>query len=439
MTSPAHAIDQSELFNAPKSQELSVAIEKLIPGGVDSPFRSFKDVGGHTIFFSRGEGSKLYDLDGNTYIDFLGAWGPAILGYCHPVIVEACRAAIASGPVFGAPHVNELRLAQLLTEAVPSLEMVRFVNSGTEAVMSAIRLARGFTGRERIVMFEGCYHGHSDSVLASRGHSSSAGVPTGISNNTLLVPFNDFVALQQCVEEHRDQIAAVVIEPIAGSMGVVPPGEGYLRAVSDLSTASGIVLIFDEVLTGIRVARGGAQSLYDLKPDLTCFGKALGGGMAIGAYGGRRQIMEHLEPIGKVYQAGTFSGNPVTMAGGIATLELLSDAALYQHLETVSSRLFEGLRPEINRNGWPVQLQRVGSMFSIILAEKPVTNYRESMQIDSARFAALYHELLRSGIYLPPSAVDAAAISCAHSAEDIDRSVEKMLAAMRKVFSRKVG
>lgn len=437
MTSRTHAIDSIELFNAPKSQAFSLAIEKLIPGGVDSPFRSFKEVGGHTIFFNRGEGSKLYDLDGNTYIDFLGAWGPAILGYCHPAVVEACQSAIAAGPVFGAPHFNELRLAQLLTEAVPSVEMVRFVNSGTEAVMSAVRLARGFTGRERIIMFEGCYHGHSDSVLASRSHSSSAGVPQGISNNTLLVPFNDLVALQQCIESNPDQVAAVIIEPVAGSMGVVPPVDGYLQAVSKLCTASGVVLIFDEVLTGIRVARGGAQSLYDVKPDLTCFGKALGGGMAIGAYGGRRDIMEHLEPIGKVYQAGTFSGNPVTMAGGIATLELLTNPALYEHLESVSRRLFDGLQPEISRNGWPVQLQRVGSMFSLILADQPVQNFRDSLRIDSARFAHLYHELLRSGIYLPPSAVDAAAISCAHTFDDIDRSVEKVLIALKKVFADK--
>ena len=434
MNTPATASDNAELFTAPESARLSDSIARLIPGGVDSPFRSFKDVGGHTIFFSRGSGARLYDVDGNVFIDFLGAWGPAILGYCHPQVVAACQNAIAAGPVFGAPHQSELQLAQLLTEAVPSVEMVRFVNSGTEAVMSAVRLARGYTCREHIVMFEGCYHGHSDSVLASRQHSSSAGIPAGVSDNTLLVPFNDLEALRCCFEQDPGGIAAVLIEPVAGSMGVVPPEPGYLCAVSSLCTSYGALLIFDEVLTGFRVARGGAQALYGIVPDLTCFGKALGGGAALGGYGGKKEIMLHLEPIGKVYQAGTFSGNPVTMAGGIATLQLLADSKNYDHMEAMSARFFSGLEPIIQERSWPIQLQRVGSMFSILFAKSPVRNFRDSLSIDSERFARFYHELLRQGIYFAPSAVDAGAISCAHAEADIDGAVAACSVALCRAF-----
>ncbi len=412
-----------ETFYGKNSAEFSKQIEELIPGGVDSPFRSFKEVGGHTIFFDRAVGAYLYDLDGNKYIDYLGAWGPAILGHCVPEVVAACQEAIQNGPVFGSPHKYELQLAQLLNEAMPSMEMMRFVNSGTEAVMSAVRLARGFKKRDMIVMFEGCYHGHSDSVLASTTHCSSDGIPDISKQNTVLAPYNDLPGLEKVLQEHKGKVAAVLIEPVAGSMGVIPPAEGYLKGVEKLCADADVLLIFDEVLTGMRVARGGAQEIYGVHPDITCLGKALGGGMAIGAYGGRKEIMHALEPIGKVYQAGTFSGNPVTMAGGIATLQLLKEPSVYKRLESRSSQLFDGLSTFIKSKNLPIQLQRVGSMFGIIFSPFAVNNFQDSLKIDAAAFASFYHELLKRGIYLPPSSVDAAAISASHTEEDIEKSV----------------
>lgn len=426
---------QANTFFGKQSAELSAEIAKYIPGGVDSPFRSFKEVGGHTIFFERAQGSRLYDVDGNEFIDYLGAWGPAILGHCVPEVVAACQETLAAGPVFGAPHRLELELARAVSDAVPSCEMVRFVNSGTEAVMSAVRLARGFTKRDLIIMFEGCYHGHSDSVLASQSHSSSDGIPAESKQNTLLVPYNDANALKDCMQANSGRVAAVLIEPVAGSMGVVPPKEGYLKEVERLCRDHNVVLIFDEVLTGCRVARGGAQSLYGINPDLTCFGKALGGGMAIGAFGGRRDIMNELEPIGKVYQAGTFSGNPLTMAGGIATLRLLANPAVYDRMEHLSSTLFEGLQALIDERQLPIQLQRVGSMFAIVFSQNPVTNFEDSLKIDAKKYALFYHELLNGGIYLPPSSVDAAAISAAHSVEDIEQTIEACSGAFLAVFN----
>ncbi|MBY0359314.1 MAG: glutamate-1-semialdehyde 2,1-aminomutase [Candidatus Obscuribacterales bacterium] len=410
-------------FYAERSADFSKRIAEVIPGGVDSPFRSFNEVGGHTLFFNRALGSKLYDLDGNVYIDYLGAWGPAILGHCHPALVHACSQTLLSGPIFGAPHELELELATLLIEAVPSLEMVRFVNSGTEAVMSAVRLARGASSRNLVVMFEGCYHGHSDAVLASRTHSSSSGIPKETSNNTILVPYNDAESLEACLRQYSGQVAACLIEPVAGSMGVIPPDPGYLPAVSQICRQNDVLLIFDEVLTGLRVARGGAQALYGIKPDLTCFGKALGGGMAIGAYGGSKELMSRLQPLGDVYQAGTFSGNPLTMAGGVATLKTLSDKRIYDWLEERTAQLFAGLQAEINKKNLPLQLARVGSMFALVFSEKPVRNFIDSQKIDSKRFAHFYHLLLERGIYFPPSAVDAAALSAAHSEADVEETV----------------
>lgn len=411
------------------SQKLAQELSELIPGGVDSPFRSFKEVGGNTIFFERGLGSRIFDVDGNEYIDYLGAWGPNILGYCYPSVVNACQQAISCGALFGAPHQSELQMARLLTSAFPAMEQVRFVNSGTEAVMSAIRLARGYTQRDGIVMFEGGYHGHSDSVLASVSHRTSAGIPQATARNTVLVPFNDAQALKKVLRLRGKKTACVVIEPVCGSMGVVPPDEGYLQAVESLCREQEVLLIFDEVLTGLRVARGGAQSLYGIKPDLTCLGKALGGGMPIGAFGGRKEIMQHLEPVGDVYQAGTFSGNPVTMAGGIKTLEILANDEIYAHLEERTAQLFEGLSASVKRYGANVQLQRVGSMFAIIFAPHPVRNFHDSLTIDAHAFAKFFHFLLRNGIYLPPSSVDAACLSAAHTSEDIERTVETCDAA----------
>lgn len=422
-------------FFGQRSSLLSAEIAELIPGGVDSPFRSFKEVGGHTIFFERAKGSRLYDVDGNEFIDYLGAWGPAILGHCVPEVVAACQETLAAGPVFGAPHLLEMELARAVKDAVPSCQMMRFVNSGTEAVMSAVRLARGYTKRDLIIMFEGCYHGHSDSVLASQSHCASDGIPNQSKQNTILVPYNDSSALQNCLETNKGKVAAVLIEPVAGSMGVVPPLPGYLEKVESLCLEHDVVLIFDEVLTGCRVARGGAQGLYGIKPDLTCFGKALGGGMAIGAFGGRREIMLELEPIGKVYQAGTFSGNPLTMAGGIATLKLLADKGVFDHLESLSSLLFDNLQSVIDERHLPVQLQRVGSMFAILFSPTPVTNFKESLRIDGKKFALFYHELLNRGIYLPPSSVDAASVSAAHSVLDIEQTVDACTQALSSVFA----
>ncbi len=414
-----------------RSAALSDQIAAVIPGGVDSPFRSFQEVGGYTLFLSKAEGAYVFDVDGNRYIDFLGAWGPAILGHCPKPVVAACQQAIASGPVFGAPCTLELNMAQALIAAYPVVEKVRFVNSGTEAVMSAVRLARGYTGRDLIVIFEGCYHGHSDSVLASRDHSASAGVPQSVADNTVRVPYNDSPALAKLLAELGQQIAAVLIEPVAGSMGVVPPEAGYLEQVRGLCTKHECLLIMDEVLTGLRLARGGAYELYGVQPDLACFGKALGGGMPIGAYGGPAEIMNALQPVGQVYQAGTFSGNPVTMAGGIETLKLLSEEGVYEHLEARAAQLFDGLRPVIAELSFPVQLQRVGSMFAILFAPHPVRNYQDSLQIDNQRYAKFFHGLLSRGIYMPPSAVDAACVSRAHSREDVDTMIDVCSAVLR--------
>jgi glutamate-1-semialdehyde 2,1-aminomutase len=418
-------------YKTPLSAKLSEEIAELIPGGVDSPFRSFHEVGGHTIFFHSAHGAYLIDVDGNNYIDYLGAWGPAILGHCPPAVVAACQKAISMGPVFGAPHAMELELASRLLDIFPSMDKIRFVNSGTEAVMSAVRLARGFTKRDLLIMFEGCYHGHSDPVLASQSHSSSAGVPAPTAGRTVQVPFNDLSSLESCLEQNKSEVAAVIIEPVAGSMGVIAPDAGFLQGVRALCTKYRALLIFDEVLTGFRVALGGAQSLYGVTPDLTCFGKALGGGMPIGAYGGPSEIMNHLLPLGDVYQAGTFSGNPVTMAGGIETLRAISEPGVYEVMDNRTAQLFQGVSAIAKRKNIPVQLQSVGSMFAILFAEKPVRNYQDSLAIDSKRFAKFFHESLKRGIYLPPSSVDAAALSAAHTAKDI----EQTLTAFEEVFS----
>ncbi len=417
------------------SSQLSKHLSALVPGGVNSPFRSFNDVGGDTIFLSRAAGSRVYDVDGNTYIDYLGAWGPAILGHCHPEVIAACQKALALGPVLGTPHESELQFATALVEAIPSLEQVRFVSSGTEAVMSAIRLARAVTGKDKIVMFEGSYHGHSDAVLASQSHQASAGIPPSSANNSLLIDFNNLDALAACFKLNRSQIAAVLIEPVAGSMNVVPPEPGYLQGVRQLCDENDCLLIFDEVLTGFRVALAGAQSLFNVMPDLTCFGKALGGGMPIGAYGGSKELMSNLSPIGPVYQAGTFSGNPVTMAGGIATLKLLSNPEVFRNLESICEKFFFDLQSVIDEAGMPVQLQRVGSMFGIIFAPHPVRNYRESLSIDSRAYAKFFHYLLDHGVYMPPSAVDAAAISAVHSPDEIGQTVEVCRKALRYLTS----
>ena len=423
-----------KVFDTASSKSASEEIAKLIPGGVNSPFRSFHEVGGHTIFFNKAQGSILTDLDGNTYIDYLGAWGPAILGHSPASVVKACQDAVEAGAVFGAPTLLELQMAKSVIRHFPSIEQIRFVNSGTEAVMSAIRLARGYTGKNIVIMFEGAYHGHSDSVLGSTTHQSSTGLLEAAKEQTVLTPFNDLNRLEATLREHAGKTAAVIIEPVCGSMGVVLPDPGFLQGVRKLCDEYSAVLIFDEVLTGLRVAKGGAQALYGIRPDLTTFGKALGGGMPIGAYGGRRDIMDALMPIGEVYQAGTFSGNPVTMAGGIEVLRLLDDDKVYETLEARSAQLFDGIGQLVNERSLPIQLQRAGSMFSIIFNDKPVRNFEDSKNIDAERFARFFHLVLNDGIYLPPSAVDAACVSAAHSEQDIDITIERMTWALKQVF-----
>lgn len=418
-----------------RSAQLSQEIAQLIPGGVDSPFRSFSEVGGHTVFFETARGAHLFDVDGNKYIDYLGAWGPAILGHCILSVVAAAQTQVANGAVFGAPHRLEIELARSLSKLIPSIEKVRFVSSGTEAVMSAIRLARGVKRRDLIVMFEGCYHGHSDSVLASQSHSASAGVPASTARNTLLVPFNDSEALARTVRQHKNDIAAVIIEPVAGSMGVIAPEPGYLESVRKTCNEHDVLLIFDEVLTGLRVARGGAQMLYGVTPDLTCFGKALGGGMPIGAYGGSAEIMDRLMPLGDVYQAGTFSGNPATMAAAVETLRLLDSPSIYETLESRSAQLFYGIGAAAKKHGVELQLQRVGSMFGILFAPEPVRDFKSSQKIDARKFARFFHFLLDNGIYLPPSAVDAACLSASHSEEDIEETISICSQALAYVAS----
>lgn len=427
---------QAQAAKTENSKTASSEIAKLIPGGVNSPFRSFHEVGGYTIFLSEALGSKVTDIDGNKYIDYLGAWGPAILGHSHPLVVKACQEAVNNGAVFGAPTLLELEMAKSVIRHFPSIDQIRFVSSGTEAVMSAIRLARGFTHRDTVVMFEGAYHGHSDSVLGSTTHQSSSGVLSGTKNKTVLTPFNDLEKLALTLEEHSGEVATVIIEPVCGSMGVVLPEPGFLQGVRTLCDKHQVVLIFDEVLTGLRVGKGGAQAIFGVKPDLTTFGKALGGGMPIGAFGGRRDIMDALMPIGEVYQAGTFSGNPVTMAGGIEVLRLLDDDAIYETLEARTAELFAGIADFVDAKSLPIQLQRAGSMFAIIFSDKPVKNFEDSKRIDAERFALFFHDLLANGIYLPPSSVDAACVSAAHSQRDIEETIEKVIAALKKVFAR---
>jgi glutamate-1-semialdehyde 2,1-aminomutase len=418
----------------PLSASRSAQLAKLVPGGVNSPFRSFQEVGGHTVFFSRAQGSRLFDIDGNTYLDYLGAWGPAVLGHSHPAIISACQRILSLGPVFGAPHELELELATRLVEGIKSLEQVRFVNSGTEAVMSAIRLSRGATLRNRIIILEGGYHGHSDSVLASNRHNSSLGIPQASAEQSLLVEFNNADALAACFQSCGDEVAAVLMEPVAGSMCVIPPEPGYLQEVRRLCTKYGALLIFDEVLTGCRISLGGAQELYGVQPDLSCFGKALGGGMPIGAYGGPEILMRNLFPVGRVYQAGTFSGNPVTMTGGIETLKLLSDPGIFAELEVKSARFFAGLAQAIEQTKAPVTLQRAGSMFSIVFADHPVKNFTDSQTVDVKAYARFFHYLLDHGIYMPPSAVDAACLSAAHTDEEIDFTIDVCREAFKQVF-----
>ncbi|NPV30372.1 MAG: glutamate-1-semialdehyde 2,1-aminomutase [Firmicutes bacterium] len=427
---------QRERFQ--RSREMFAEACRYLPGGVNSPVRAFKAVGGGPVFIARGEGALLYDVDGNEYIDYVGSWGPLILGHLHPEVVAALQDCLKKGTSFGAPTELETELARAIVEAVPSVEMVRLVNSGTEATMSALRLARGYTGRNKIVKFEGCYHGHADFLLVKAGSGAltlgvpdSPGVPAGTAASTIAAPYNDLEALKMIFAREGEEIAAVIVEPVAGNMGVVPPREGFLEGLREITRRYGALLIFDEVITGFRVAYGGAQELYHIDPDLTCLGKVIGGGLPVGAYGGKREIMEQVAPAGPVYQAGTLSGNPLAVTAGLATLAVLRRPGTYVELERKSSLLEAGLREAAQEAGLPVTFNRVGSMFCTFFAEAPVVDYQTACTSDLRRYAAFFRSMLEQGIYLAPSQFEAGFMSLAHTDEQIERTVD----AARKAFS----
>jgi len=413
-----------------QSEELFARAQRLIPGGVNSPVRAFKAVGGTPLFIRKAEGARMWDADGKGYIDYMGSWGPLILGHAHPSVIEAITQAAVRGTSYGAPCAAEVELADRVVRLVPSIQKVRFVSSGTEATMSALRLARGFTGRRKILKFEGCYHGHADALLVAAGSGvatlgipGSPGVPEGTVADTLTAPYNDLGVVEKAVEAHGPDLAAIIVEPVAGNMGVVAPREGYLQGLRDLATRAGALLVFDEVMTGFRLATGGAQVLYGVKPDLTCLGKIIGGGLPVGAYGGRADIMDHVAPSGPVYQAGTLSGNPLAMAAGCVTLDLLQRSGTYMRLEMLAARLHAGLLGARDEADVKVTINRVGSMITLFFTPGPVHDYASAKTSDTALFARFFHELLARGIYFPPAQYEAAFVSLAHTESDIDATV----------------
>ncbi len=423
------------------SAEAFAEAQKFIPGGVNSPARAFGAVGGGPRFFARGKGSRVWDIDGNEYIDYVCSWGPLILGHAHPRVVAKIGQTCADGTSFGAPTLLETQLARQIVQMVPSVEKVRMVSSGTEATMSAIRLARGYTGREKIIKFDGCWHGHGDSFLIKAGSSSltlgapdSPGIPQGIADNTLTVAYNAAEAVQQALRENRGEIAAIIVEPVAGNMGTVPPVEGFLQALRTLASDDGCLLIFDEVITGFRVGPGGAQALYGVTPDLTCLGKIVGGGLPAAAYGGRADIMDNVSPMGKkVSQAGTLSGNPLAMAAGLEQLQILSEDGTYQRLEEVASRLETGMRENLDRLGLPYPINRVGGMLCMFFTEHPVTRFADLATVDLERFSRYFWACLQRGIYLAPSQYECMFPSVAHSDEDIEKTLVIHYDALRAV------
>jgi glutamate-1-semialdehyde 2,1-aminomutase len=413
-----------------RSDELFSRAVEIIPGGVNSPVRAFRGVGGTPRFIKSARGATITDVDGRTYIDYVGSWGPMILGHADEEVVAALQEVAAGGTSFGAPTELEVNLAQEVVDAVPSIEMVRMVSSGTEATMSAIRLARGVTSRTKLLKFEGCYHGHGDSLLvkagsgvATLGLPDSPGVPAALAANTLTVPFNDVAALEQVFAEHED-IAAVIIEPVVGNMGCVPPQPGYLEAVRTLTKANGALLIFDEVMTGFRLARGGAQELYGITPDITTLGKIIGGGLPVGAYGGSRELMNNIAPAGSIYQAGTLSGNPLSMTAGLITLRRLRDKNVYERLETASRKLCEGLSAAASEEGIKTVINRVGSMWTGFFTEEPVVNWETANRSNREKYGKFFHAMLNEGVYLAPSQFEAAFVSLAHTEEIIDRTID---------------
>jgi glutamate-1-semialdehyde 2,1-aminomutase len=423
-----------------KSKSLFDRAKARIPGGVNSPVRAFGPVGGDPVFIDRAEGARLYGADGAAYVDYVGSWGPMILGHAHPEVVAAITEAAARGTSYGAPTEAEIVMAETLAEAVPSLEMVRLVSSGTEAAMGALRVARGYTGRDLVVKFEGCYHGGADyllvkagSGLATLGEPDSAGVPAAIASTTTVLPFNDVDALRALFRDRGDAIAAVILEPVVGNMGCVPPDPAFLAALRELTRASGALLVFDEVMTGFRVAYGGAQALYGITPDLSCFGKIVGGGLPVGAYGGRRDVMAKVAPLGPVYQAGTLSGNPLAVAAGLATLDLLRRPGTYERLEALGAEVEGIFRDAAARASVACTLQRVGTMLTVFFTEGPVRSWADAARCDRARFARFHRTLLEHGVYFPPSQFEAAFVSLAHddaALETTRRAAEAAFAAL---------
>ena len=414
-----------------RSEELFNRAQEVIPGGVNSPVRAFRAVGGKPLFIQRGNGSRIWDADDQEYIDYVGSWGPLIFGHRPPEVVQALNKVVEGGTSFGAPTELEVELAELITTILPSIEKVRLVSSGTEATMSAVRLARGFTGRDRIVKFDGCYHGHGDSLLvhagsgvATLGLPDSPGVPKSLAELTTVLPFNDENALQSEFDQRGNEISCVIVEPVAGNMGCVAPRAGYLELLRDLTKRSGSVLLFDEVMTGFRVALGGAQQRYGIQPDLTTLGKIIGGGLPVGAYGGRAEIMNRVEPAGPVYQAGTLSGNPLAVSAGLATLRRLQKHSPYETLEGLGARMERGLRDAASNAGVPARVNRVGSMYTLFFTDRDVTDFDSAKLSDTRRFNGFFHSMLDQGIYLPPSQFEAAFISAAHTEAEIDRTIE---------------
>ena len=421
-----------------RSEELFERARRVIPGGVNSPVRAFKAVGGSPRFIVWGEGCRVFDADGRAYVDYLGSWGPLILGHACPDVVEAVREAALRGTSYGAPCPGEVELAERVTRLVPSMEKVRFVSSGTEATMSALRLARGFTGRSKILKFEGCYHGHADGLLVAAGSGvatlgipGSPGVTAGTVADTLVVPYNDVRALEAAVTAHGSDLAAVIVEPVVGNMGCVLPAPGYLDSLREITRRAGALLVFDEVITGFRLGLGGAQAAYGITPDLTCLGKIIGGGLPVGAYGGRADVMDRVAPDGPVYQAGTLSGNPLAMEAGCAALDALKRPGNYERLAALTTRLTDGLAGAADAAGAVVTINRVASMFTVFFCRGPVSDYASAKASDTARYARFFHAMLDRGVYLPPAQFEAAFVSLAHTEADVDATV----AAAREAFA----
>ncbi|NHC33355.1 glutamate-1-semialdehyde 2,1-aminomutase [Scytonema millei] len=421
-----------------KSEEIFAAAQKLMPGGVSSPVRAFKSVGGQPIVFDRVEGAYIWDVDGNKYIDYVGTWGPAICGHAHPDVIAALHTALEKGTSFGAPSVLENVLAEMVVDAVPSIEMVRFVNSGTEACMAVLRLMRAFTGRDKIIKFEGCYHGHADMFLvkagsgvATLGLPDSPGVPKSATSNTLTAPYNDLETVKALFEENPDEIAGVILEPVVGNAGFIPPDAGFLEGLREITRDRGALLVFDEVMTGFRIAYGGAQERFGITPDLTTLGKIIGGGLPVGAYGGRKDIMSMIAPAGPVYQAGTLSGNPLAMTAGIKTLELLQKPGTYEALDRITKKLADGMLQVAKETGHAACGGQISGMFGFFFTEGPVHNYEDAKKADLIKFSRFYRGMLERGVYLAPSQFEAGFTSLAHTEAD----VEQTLAAAREVLS----